>query len=223
MTNEDAILQDAIAGLTGSREGQPSNGSGRSSREFPLHAVPSLRRCRKILYTTKVEWLAAITDGLTGVPDDVALVWRYGPLTAPHRALLHGMLRVLDAPMSFVGDLDPLDLATYATLAQGTESAVDYLGISDAWLDRCERGFARANTTLKSVCIAMDQAERNAVESLTKLSGRWPDALSPRALSLLQSGLKLELEGASNPRLYSTAFQDELTALLFASRPGTSI
>jgi hypothetical protein len=216
MTNEDAILHDAIAELTGSREGQPSNGSGRSSREFPLHAIPSLRRCRRILYTTKVEWLAAITDGLAGVPDDVALVWRYGPLTAPHRALLHGMLHTLDAPMCFVGDLDPLDLATYATLAQGAASAVNYLGISDAWLDRCERGFARADTTLNSVCIAMDHAERDALESLTKLSGRWSDALGPRARLLLQSGLKLELEGASNPSLYSAAFHDELMALLFA-------
>lgn len=54
------------------------------------------------------------------------------------------------------------------------------------------------------------------MESLTRLSGRWPDLLGPCAFSILQSGLKLELEGASNPRLYSAAFHDELTALLFS-------
>ncbi len=215
MTDEDAILRDALSQITGPREGKALDGSDASSREFPLHAVPSPGRCRRVLYTTKVEWLTAITDGLARVPDDVALLWRYGPLGAAHRALLDGILQTLDAPLCFIGDLDPLDLVTYATLREHNAPPARHLGISDAWLDLCERGFARAGMTLKSVCIPMDPSETAAVETLAGLSRRGVISLGPRALSILQSGLKLELEGASNPRLYSTAFLGELTAFLF--------
>ena len=40
--------------------------------------------------------------------------------------------------------------------------------------------------------------------------------VGPHCWALLQSGLKLELEGASNPAAYSNAFRNDLIRHLFA-------
>jgi hypothetical protein len=213
MTTEETLLTSALSRLLGG----PGDPNG--SRELPLHVVPSAQRCARIIYTTKIDWLARLTDGLADLPKDVAVVWMYGPLTAQHRAVVRAVAQSLDAPIHFVGDLDPLDLVTYATLTQPGESrpaAVSYLGISDPWLERCERDLAsRPGTSMQAVCIPMEPDEQNALAKLKQLPPPWSDPLGPRASSILASGLKLELEGASNPDLYSRPFRDELVRVLF--------
>jgi hypothetical protein len=213
MVSEEKLLGDAISRLLGG-EHDPDAG-----RELPLHIVPAARGCTKIIYTTKIDWLARLTDGLTNVPAEVAILWRYGPLSPQYQAVVRAVAQSLDAPIYFVGDLDPLDLVTYATLAAPGESplmAIGYLGISDGWLERCERDLAlRPGMAMQAVCIPMEPEEQNALARLKQLPPPWADPLGPRATSLLSAGLKLELEGASNPDLYSRAFCDDLVRSLF--------
>jgi hypothetical protein len=206
MASEEKLLGAAISRLLGAHGG-PDDG-----RELPLHVVPAARRCTRIIYTTKIEWLARLTDGLSAVPDDVAVIWKYGPVGAQHRAVVRAVTQSLDAPIYFAGDLDPLDLVTYATLAAPGDStlpAVNYLGISDTWIERCERDLAsRPGMTMRSICIPMEPEEKNAVGQLKRLP--WTSPVGPRASALFDAGLKLELEGASNPDLYSRGFCDDL-------------
>jgi hypothetical protein len=133
------------------------------------------------------------------------------------RAFVRGLVDYLGAPVCFVGDLDPLDLATYATLvADSAALNVSYDGISDSWLEACEADLARhAGQTLQRVCIPMDDAEREGWTALVGLGVDWPALAGPRAVSMLGSGVKLEVEAATNPTLYSSAFRAELTRLLF--------
>jgi hypothetical protein len=213
MVSEGRLLNAAISRLFGGQ------GDAHGGRELPLHVVPAAQRCTRIIYTTKIDWLARLTDGLTDIPDEVAILWMYGPLSAQHRAVVRAVTQSLNAPIYFVGDLDPLDLVTYATLMEPGESplaAMTYLGISDAWLERCERDLAsRPGMTMQAVCIPMDPEEQNALARLNQLPPPWTDPVGPRASSLLAAGLKLELEGASNPDLYSRPFRDDLVRLLF--------
>jgi hypothetical protein len=108
------------------------------------------------------------------------------------------------------------DLVTYATLTQPDSAlAMSYLGISDAWLERCERDRASRERTLRSVCIPMEAGEQDALAKLRRLPPPWTHPVGPRASALLEEGRKLELEGASNPDLYSRAFCDDLVRSLF--------
>lgn len=213
MVSEETLLSAAISRLLGDQ------GDADGGRELPLHVVPAAQRCTRIIYTTKIDWLTRLTDGLTAVPNHVAILWRYGPLSARHRAVVRAVAQSLDAPVYFVGDLDPLDLVTYATLTEPSESplaAMNYLGISDTWLERCERDLAsRPGMTIQAVCIQMEPQEQKGLARLKQLPPPWTDPVGPRASSLLAGGLKLELEGASNPDLYSRAFRDDLVRSLF--------
>lgn len=207
MASEEDILESALAALLSS--GDAAGGDlARELRGYPLHVVAPLGRCRKIVYTTKIDWLAGMTKGLEAIPDDVCVMWRFGPLTVQHRSLLGSMVRALDAPVHFVGDLDPLDLVTFATLA---ELSPKYDGVDDSWLALCER-YLRPDKALSSVCIRMDEVEKDALGRL--MGAQWPNPIGQRALTLLASGLKLELEGATTPEFYVAGFHDQVIARL---------
>ena len=60
---------------------------------------------------------------------------------------------------------------------------------------------------LERLCIRMDPAEHAGIERMRRLPIDWDKVVGTRAMALLESGLKLELEGASNPGLYSAAFR----------------
>jgi hypothetical protein len=108
-------------------------------------------------------------------------------------------------------------MAVYATLASDPGTlAVSYLGVSDAWLLRCEQDLtSRPVGSFRRVCIPLEAAERDALAHLLGMSIDWVSVIGPSALSLLQSGVKLELEGASNPDLYSAAFVQGLRQVVF--------
>lgn len=183
-------------------------------REYPLHVIPASQACRKVLYTTKGEWLLLrLMEGVTGLPGDVALLWRYGPLDASQRTAVSALVHAFDAPLFYVGDLDPLDLATYATLIGAAPSGMPalYAGVDGAWLERCREDLAaNKGLPLERTCIAMDADEHAGLRQLGQLAVDWPSIVGPPAWALLQSGFKLELEGASSPDLYSSSFQTEL-------------
>ena len=219
MASEDALLYDAISALL------PGGGQGGTLvevevglREYPLQIVPALQSCSRIIYATKIDWLVRLTDGFTNIPDDVAILWRFAPLSGRHRALVRAVVQSFDAPLYFVGDLDPLDLVTYATLREPTDSPLattNYLGISDSWVERCERDLASQGKSIDTVCIPMGAEEKDGFERLKQVPTDWVSLMGPRASSMLGSGIKLELEGASNPRIYSSAFCDELLRFIF--------
>lgn len=219
MTGEDELLHSVISALlTTGKQGGPTDRLETDLREYPLTVVPTLGRCRRIIYTTKMDWLTRLTRGSLK-PADTALLWRTVPLSSQHRDLLRAVVQSFGAPMYFIGDLDPLDLATYATLAGPGESPqkiATYLGVSDSWLERCERDLAsQRGKSFQMACMHMDTDERDGFERLKQLPVDWTNVVGPRALSMLASGTKLELEGASNPDLYSQSFQGELLEFVF--------
>jgi len=215
MASEEELVLAAIAAMSAASESGLTAHATNPFREYPLHVIPpSGGACRGILYTTKIEWLATLTDGMNDIPGDLALVWRFGPLDAGHSRILASVVDGLDAPVLFVGDLDPLDLATYATLVRSdafSRKGVTHLGISDSWVEACERDLeTHSARSLDRFCIRMDEDETEAWE---RLKTAWPESRTvagPMACSLLDEGLKLELEGASNPKIYSTSFVRDL-------------
>ena len=137
----------------------------RHGRDYPLAIVPPLSKCRKVLFFTKRDWLEVGRPVEHQIPPDIAILQRYGPLPKPHKHLLELLVDQLDAPVHFVGDLDPMDLTTYATLISGNRresrlSKVTYLGVGDEWLKLCERDAARLPWAACS--IPLDADERRA-------------------------------------------------------------
>jgi len=208
---EDELLAEAISAL---RTGGAATSRGALSQP-PFHCVPSADRTRRIIYSPKCDWLLNLAGH--SIPNDITLLWRYGPLGPRERAFVRGVTDHFGASVYFVGDLDPLDLATYATLvAEPAVSSAVYLGISTSWLEACRAEHAKlANPAFERVCIRMDAAEREGWNSLREIEIDWQELVGASAVSLLDSGLKLELEGASNPALYSPAFIAELVHSLF--------
>jgi hypothetical protein len=208
----DELLAEAISAL---RTGGVATTRGALSQP-PFHCVPSADKTRRIIYSTKCDWLLNLAGH--SIPNDVTLLWRYGPLGPRERAFVRGVADHFGASVYFVGDLDPLDLATYATLvADPAVASAAYLGISASWLDACRADLAKqARPAFQLVCIAMDAAEREGWQSLRQIGVDWSEIIGASGLSLLDSGLKLELEGASTPALYSSAFTADLVRALFA-------
>lgn len=219
MTGEEELLHNAISALITSGEGGTVEEQA-ELREYPLHIVPARQACRKTIYTTKLDWLRLLGEGTTGLPEDVAILWRSGPLNTAHRAVVRAIVKSIGTPIYFIGDLDPLDLVTYASLATPVESLVpttNYLGISDPWLERCEVDLAsKPGRSIKAACIIMEAEERDGFERLKRIRIDWISLVGQRAFSLLESGMKLELEGASNPHLYSASFRHELLGFIFS-------
>jgi hypothetical protein len=209
---DDELLIGSVAALA---EGRWE--SIAEARDYPLHVVAAHGIRRKIVYATKADWLFWLTDARRSIPTDVGILWRHGPLGPDELGCVGGVVRQFNAPAAFVGDLDPLDLVTYAslTLPQGPV-AISYLGVSDTWLRSCVRDLASAaGPPFSSLCIPMTPVERSSLERLWQLPIDWASILGPECIALLKSGVKLELEGASNPDLYSRAFVEHLLALLF--------
>jgi hypothetical protein len=218
MSDEDELLHDAIAMVLSDSGDEESVRETRSVlREYPLQVIPATGACRKILYTTKLSWLLQLTDGRTDVSEDIALIGGAAPLTGPHRDVVRAIVQAAGAPLRFVGDLDPWDLLTFATLYVSADQptvAAEYLGISDTWIDRCEKDLAEAGRSLSGVCIKMGPEERRGFERLQQLPVDWAGIVGPRAFAMLGSGVKLELEGASNPKIYSRTFHVDLLETL---------
>lgn len=207
---EDGLLTAALDALAG----RSADGYEQDLRHRPLHVVPSLAPARRIVYTTKVDWLVDVLGWPDGAPDDVALVWRWAPVGRAHAAPLRATVEALAAPLVFVGDLDPLDLATFSTLSRALEGLpVRYAGVGDAWLELCERHLA-PGTTLRALSAEMSGPERAAVRRAEAEGLGWRALAGPRGSALLESGVRLELEGASNPAFFSARLAGDLARLV---------
>jgi hypothetical protein len=108
------------------------------------------------------------------------------------------------APAVFVGDLDPHHLVQFVEtrrLMATRGLAIAFGGVSDAWWPPMERGI-RGNFTVERLRIRLDRGERvllGRIERALDLD----DLVGPRAAALLRSGYKIEIEAATNPRIYA--------------------
>lgn len=207
---EDGLLAAALDALSG----RTNDAYEQDLRHRPLHVVPSLVAPRRVVYTTKVDWLVDVLGWPDGAPADVALVWRFSPVGRAHAAALRAVVESFGAPLVFVGDLDPLDLATFGTLSRALAGLpVRYAGVGDAWVERCERHLA-PGTTLRALSVGMSESEKAAVRRAQADGLGWRELVGPRGSALLDAGVKLELEGASNPAFFSPRLAGDLARLV---------
>jgi hypothetical protein len=218
MCDEEEILDLALAVLENRTDGDRAKQFERCARDYALEITAPLSPCRKVLFLSKRGWLDVGLRLAQEIPPDVAVLSRYGPLSEPQKRLIEHVIERLAAPLFFVGDLDPTDLTTYATLISGNRegsklSKAKYLGIGDEWVKLCEAD--SPSRPLSVCCLPLDASERSALDRLTGLAIDWRKVAGKRSLKLLASGMKLELEGASDPASYTPEFRQKLLALLF--------
>jgi hypothetical protein len=211
---EDGLLTAALRALRGDDSGPGRQEYEQDLRDRALHVLPASSACRRIVYTTKVDWLLSVLGWGEAAPEDVAVLWRWAPVGKAHVAVIRAVVEALGAPLVFVGDLDPLDLATFSTLTRALDGLpVRYAGVGDGWVALCERHLAPGRA-LRSLCIAMSEPERAALRHAEEIGLGWDALAGPRGMALLDSGVKLELEGASNPAFFSAALAGELAHLV---------
>src|SRR5580658_4000319 len=160
----------------------------------------------RILFVTKLDGLLGID--LDALPSKQTVVSRYGVPSRPYvaalsRACPRGVIH-------FVGDLDPLDLTVYLSLVgrlRPLGRTIRYLGIDGAWVERCRRALKRD----KLPTIPMSDFEKRHFELLKRMGVPWSSIIGREALDVLDSGFKLELEGATNPAFYGGGFSEQIT------------
>ena len=151
--------------------------------------VPSVRvgdglTARTLIYTTKQHCLSRIEVGELVQP--VAFLGRYG---LPGRVDLD-WLRGGSQEVSrlFVGDADPPDLLIFAWLRE--HFSIRWEGVSDDFLK------ARGYGGDPCIQIRLAESERAATGELARLCPDYRELVGPSCASLLERGLKIELEGA---------------------------
>lgn len=104
----------------------------------------------------------------------------------------------------FIGDLDPVDLASFVTLESAAPSGlrVVYGGMDDEWLER-ER--ASRVTTDATPYIKMPKTEQRLWRALLDVHPTLERTIGSNSRELLDRGLKMEIEGACNLRWHGRA------------------
>ncbi len=182
----------------------------------PLEWFASPARPVRSFVFTKV-WLPRMWLRSEIFPARTDAVVHYGMPSPRHCEMLRAHARAIGTGMRFVGDLDPLDLAVFATLRTGgaplrsraaAAIPIAYFGIDDFWLGMCERRLG--DRELRDVLIQQDQTERKLLVGLERAGLDVEALVGPRCAALLRDGLKLELEGATNAAFYGKDFMAEL-------------
>ena len=195
----------------------------------PLEWFASPARPVRSFVFTKV-WLPRMWLRSEIFPARTDAVVHYGMPSPRHCEMLRAHARAIGTGMRFVGDLDPLDLAVFATLRTGgaplrsraaAAIPIAYFGIDDFWLGMCERRLG--DRELRDVLIQQDQTERKLLVGLERAGLDVEALVGPRCAALLRDGLKLEIEGATNAAFYGKDFIAELLRRLLrplrAERP----
>jgi hypothetical protein len=150
--------------------------------------------------------------GLDVLPPDVGLVRAPFPADPSGSRILERILPA-SVPVAFVGDLDPESIIQYLATRDSLRPAVRrrffFGGVDSTWLDDVESAL-RPEFALGRTCIPLSPVEK-------RLLRRVEDAIDmdllvgSQAASLLRTGVKLEIEGATNPDL----FRDRHTPWVF--------
>ena len=149
---------------------------------------PSLRignfvNARTILYTTKPHFVERV-KGLILFGEPIAAIGRYGLPLRSDLPLLRGSVQ---CPV-FIGDCDPPDLMIFSWLRE--HLAIAWRGVNDQFLD------IHGNRDLAWIPIKMSESESEASRLLQDLCPDYRQLLGPYCSSLLDSGFKIEVEGA---------------------------
>ena len=172
-------------------------------------------RTRLVLILPKAQAVAWWLE-VGALPRDVATF--ASPTPSEPRGL--PLLRSLagGAPIAFVGDLDPPALVQFVETQRmaAPRVRVAYAGIDDSWLELVEAASLVRSSQLERLLIALDPDERTLLAKLDRAIDL-ERLVGPRSAALLRSGLKLEIEGATNPRLYGREHFRRLMKLIRAS------
>lgn len=183
------------------------------------------KKPKQLLYITKGAFLR-MWSAASHFPDDVAVCCQEGIPSRTYCKALKQHSEWLKLPLLFVGDLDPLDLTIFATLICGnpelrpspsTAPSVGYLGINDPWLELCRSNLSRQHRELRTVTIEIRKAEQEHYEIVKRIFPRLERLVGAECFRLLESGQKLELEGAANPGIYGRSFTRKLGQLLLSA------
>ena len=141
--------------------------------------------------------------GQTGLPNDLGSACAPYPCD-PHSVPIFRPLYRQTVATAFVGDLDPFAIVQYVETRRALSSPKGppflYGGINDAWLEAIRRSL-KPQARFERIRIALSQSEKTLLAQidraldLERLVGR-------RSSEILRGGYKIELEGATNPRLY---------------------
>lgn len=143
----------------------------------------SLTACT-LIYTTKKHCLSRIDFSEYLQP--VATLARYG---LPSRKDFDFLRRgVTDLSRHFVGDADPPDLLVFAWLRE--QMPIHWAGVSDDFLN------SWSYDGDPSIHVRLSDSERSAVAELGRIFPDYRELLGDYCVSLLENGLKIELEGA---------------------------
>jgi len=112
------------------------------------------------------------------------------------RPALAAMAALTDRAI-FIGDLDPVDLASYVMLESAAPRGlrVIYGGIDDEWLVKEKASRTSPDAT---PYVRMPETERRLWRALIDAHPALEEAIGSNARRLLDRGLKLEIEGACN-------------------------
>ncbi|HEY7922878.1 MAG TPA: hypothetical protein VII62_06830 [Vicinamibacteria bacterium] len=144
------------------------------------------------------DWLWDATPAGVGIvagscPTDASLL-KLVPALSPKRSTA-----------VFVGDMDSFGLVQLVearrVLREANGPRLVYGGIDDVWLAAMERTLKRGRR-LDSISIPLMKHERTLLKRLDRALDL-ERIVGPRSAALLRSGFKIELEGATNPHLYS--------------------
>lgn len=158
-------------------------------RDASYHVIAAVVAPTKLLYMTKMSAFRAKL--LPALPLDCSVVSRYG-LPASHDVSKLGRLSV-SLPISFLGDLDPVDLLNFAWLrAKFPAGKVHLAGIRDRLLQEL-------TPAEKTQClIDFDPSEVDAMPLLYEVLPDLADLIGPESYELIKSHRKIELEGLIN-------------------------
>jgi hypothetical protein len=156
-------------------------------------------RTRLVLVCPKSQPIAWWLES-EGLPADLAMFVSRTPSDPRGLSLLESLAG--RAPVAFIGDLDPPALVQFVETQRMAASRVRvvYAGIDDSWLDRVEACLP-GSWRLERLLIALDADERALLPKLERAIDL-ERLVGPRSAALLRGGRKLEIEGATNPRLY---------------------
>lgn len=151
-------------------------------------------------------------------PDHLLSIVRYGLPTPAYQKLIKEIAERARLPLWFIGDLDPFDLTTFVALRCGDPDLrrperqvlpISFCGIDDGWLRLCEQHLLPKWSGALPI-IRMSRIELEHRDLILQLAPWLVEEVGARCAELLRSGLKIELEGASNPRLYKKEFSGAL-------------
>ncbi|MGN6547191.1 MAG: hypothetical protein ACTHK7_19215 [Aureliella sp.] len=138
---------------------------------------------QSIVYCTKPHCLGRLRI-LERLPAPYAVIGRYGLPLGDRLDEVWGTT----LGSYFVGDADPVDLFIFAWLR--AQRDLQWIGLSDDFL------LGQNTDQLNRITVPLSKAEADAVARLPLVCPDYRELLGPYCSSLLDSGCKIELEGA---------------------------